>query len=242
MFTEEVALASLQNKMDYCDLHDDVTCHLRTSGTDVCTSFVWEKEFSLLRHLRDHEWLLWADCDALITNFSRPLSSIVDAAGPDHNLIVIEDHNYYNLGVLMLRSGDWAEWLITELLKPRDVIEYSPGAWRDTKSFRDLVAKHPEVISRIKVVEKKRLQSYDMDWDLHDFIYHQPNCKYNLKTKMDGVLDCRRRFLSHSFRISGSPNGIAEYKPRSLALEPDQYVSLSHRLRCLWRRMSQTWS
>jgi hypothetical protein len=49
---------------------------------------VWEKEFSLLRYLRAHEWLIWVDCDALMANLTQSLETIARHAQPSEHLIL----------------------------------------------------------------------------------------------------------------------------------------------------------
>eukprot|EP00959_Pyramimonas_sp_CCMP1952_P004600 96484-Pyramimonas_sp.AAC.1 len=89
MYTVDVVQTSLLNKLDYCSRHIDTTCHLSTESSDKCNSFVWEKEFSLLRHLHLHDWLLWVDCDALMANLTQSLETVAQHAQPTDDLIVI---------------------------------------------------------------------------------------------------------------------------------------------------------
>ena len=89
MYTRELVQSSLLNKLEYCSQQDDTACHLSTRSSDNCNSFVWEKEFSLQRHLHEHEWLLWADCDALMTNLTLSLDSVTKQAQPGDDLLVI---------------------------------------------------------------------------------------------------------------------------------------------------------
>lgn len=41
-----------------------------------------------MRHLHEHEWLLWVDCDALITDPRMPLERLVNMAMDSHEIMV----------------------------------------------------------------------------------------------------------------------------------------------------------
>eukprot|EP00240_Pyramimonas_obovata_P015910 CAMPEP_0118928364 /NCGR_PEP_ID=MMETSP1169-20130426/5628_1 /TAXON_ID=36882 /ORGANISM="Pyramimonas obovata, Strain CCMP722" /LENGTH=292 /DNA_ID=CAMNT_0006870315 /DNA_START=229 /DNA_END=1107 /DNA_ORIENTATION=- len=200
MYTREVVQRSLLNKLDYCSQHGDTTCHLSTNSSDTCNSFVWEKEFMLLRHLHEHEWLLWVDCDALIVNVSLSLDSVSQHAQLNEDLIVYRDRNFYNLGVLMIRSSPWSEWFLRELLNMRDWIEYLGGSWRDQKALTILLDKYPDIHSRIRVVEASVINSYAPRFHPGDFIYHQVNCKYSKAGGKAKINKCQSKFLEQAQR------------------------------------------
>jgi hypothetical protein len=65
-------------------------CHVTAESSDLCTSFKWQKAFALLRHMDEHEWLLWVDGDALISNMSKRLDDIARQALPHEDIIIVK--------------------------------------------------------------------------------------------------------------------------------------------------------
>ncbi|KAF2731856.1 hypothetical protein EJ04DRAFT_609883 [Polyplosphaeria fusca] len=79
------------------------------------------------------EWIFWVDRDTIIMDQCRPTSSFLppdwhtrvadkSQKGPplDVNLIVTKDHNGLNNGVFLLRVGNWALDMFTDILAFRD--------------------------------------------------------------------------------------------------------------------------
>eukprot|EP00242_Pyramimonas_sp_CCMP2087_P015129 CAMPEP_0198217868 /NCGR_PEP_ID=MMETSP1445-20131203/66220_1 /TAXON_ID=36898 /ORGANISM="Pyramimonas sp., Strain CCMP2087" /LENGTH=342 /DNA_ID=CAMNT_0043894703 /DNA_START=302 /DNA_END=1330 /DNA_ORIENTATION=+ len=198
MYTKLVVQTSLLNKLDFCSQHNDTACHLSTESSDKCNSFVWEKEFMLLRHLHEHEWLLWVDCDALMVDLARSLESISQHAQPTEDLIVYRDRNFYNLGVMMIRSSAWSEWFLKTLLEMRDWVEHLGGAWRDQKALTILLHKYPEIHSHIRLVNASAINSYAPRFRPGDFVYHQVNCKYSKAGGKAKINMCQQKFLERA--------------------------------------------
>eukprot|EP00240_Pyramimonas_obovata_P013484 CAMPEP_0118928130 /NCGR_PEP_ID=MMETSP1169-20130426/5457_1 /TAXON_ID=36882 /ORGANISM="Pyramimonas obovata, Strain CCMP722" /LENGTH=256 /DNA_ID=CAMNT_0006870039 /DNA_START=313 /DNA_END=1083 /DNA_ORIENTATION=- len=242
MYTIDVVQTSLLNKLDYCSRHNDTTCRLSTESSERCNSFVWEKEFSLLRHMRLHDWLLWVDCDALMANLTQSLETIAQHAQPTDDLIVIRDHNFYNLGVLMIRSSKWSEWLLKELLDMRDWMEHMRGNWRDQKALTILLKNNPDIHSHIRVVEASVLNSYAASFTPGDFIYHQVNCKQD-PGGLESLVRCREEFLEKAQRIREATregNNLLELPSnRELHLTPSAvWPSFSEAFGCVVRKLA----
>jgi len=242
MYTRDVVQTSLLNKLEYCSQQDDTACHLSTQSSDKCNSFVWEKEFSLLRHLHEHEWLLWADCDAVMTNLTLSLDSVTQQAQPGDDLLVIKDHQFYNLGILMIRSSKWSEWFLREMLSLRDWMESMKGAWRDQKALIVLMKKHPDIRSHIGVVERNSLNSYAVFWRTGDLIYHQVNCKPQPDNLKNGYFPkCRELFMEKA-KWARETATLIHKLPSSAAIEgllktPAVQPNLYERFWCWTRKL-----
>jgi hypothetical protein len=77
----------------------------------------------------------------------------------------------------MIRSSEWSEWFLRELLDMRDWMEHMWGGWRDQKALTILLRDNPDIHSHIRVVEASVINSYAVSFSSGDFIYHQVSVK-----------------------------------------------------------------
>jgi hypothetical protein len=76
----------------------------------------WSKIVALFRQLRQssEDWLLWIDDDAIITNPSIRLGTLIHAYGRGKNIVIAEDAHAdrgipINTGLFLIRNDAWSE-------------------------------------------------------------------------------------------------------------------------------------
>jgi len=259
LFTRETVELSLLNKLDYCALHSATTaCHVTTESDDLCVSFKWQKAFSLLRYMDQHEWLLWVDGDALIANMATPLEYFVRQAQPQEDVILIKDGQFYNTGVMMIRRSSWSKWLLTEMLSLRDWMEWMHGTWRDQKALIILLERYPNIRSHMRIVAGADFNSFPSRYQPGHFVYHQVNCKSHRRPPKEApqhlheeararteakISACRANFTAHARRVRAegralnSSAGFPSAEVLDLREEADAWPSLITSVGCYWRRL-----
>lgn len=111
---------AIENRRRYCARHgyDFISDVPIARDRPAC----WAKIPAILNAFRTHDWVLWADSDALVVNQSRAIEALCD---PAYDLIVQTHDPYYqllgipvaegrrrmpiNTGVFLIRASAWAE-------------------------------------------------------------------------------------------------------------------------------------
>ena len=127
---KELADLTDKNKEEYCERHGygfivkkeppwNVN-HDRSVGND----FAWERPYAILNAMKkwpECEWVLFSDCDAIITNKTITLDRIVDDR---FHVVVAADVNGINCGNILIRNTDigrsFCEAMIASLPAYRD--------------------------------------------------------------------------------------------------------------------------
>ncbi len=135
-----------------------------STGSPAC----WEKIPAILQALRSHEWVLWADSDALVASPERRLEDFCD---PAYDLVMQCPGDYFqrigvnaaaglaampvNSGVFMVQATSWAkEFLQTAYaLKPASTCS---GFWDgigEQEAMAKLLKGKPQDLARIRYVD-----------------------------------------------------------------------------------------
>lgn len=185
MWTPELAIFGQQterNKRAYCEGHGyrfDV-CHERLSDRHPS----WDKLIILRRHLdTEEDWVFWLDADAIYTDLSAELESLIVAAG-DRDMIIATDENGINCGSFGLRSCDWSRRLVESAWAKTEHVNHP---WWEQRAIADLIGQRGED-PRVCVVEKRKLNAYPADWQPGDFILHCPGMSRRHPSQRASVL------------------------------------------------------
>eukprot|EP00903_Cladosiphon_okamuranus_P006685 g6525.t1 len=128
MWPREYSDRSIQNKKGYAALHGyDV---IVATGEDIDRSrpAAWSKLLVLQKHLGSYDYVIFVDIDAFIMNPTFKLEWILDVAqqqketggeeawgaGSESDLIVTQDWNGPNSGVVFVRNSEFSRWLLQE--------------------------------------------------------------------------------------------------------------------------------
>eukprot|EP01138_Halocafeteria_seosinensis_P006524 gb/GECG01006669.1/.p1 GENE.gb/GECG01006669.1/~~gb/GECG01006669.1/.p1 ORF type:complete len:510 (+),score=23.29 gb/GECG01006669.1/:1-1530(+) len=104
---------SFSNKLDYCEAQN-VSCYLHTKSPVYQRPPAWGKVSLVAKHLKDHDWVVWMDCDSFFMNLNISISTfIVNAVKtaefdvvPD--FVVSEDAFMLNTGIFAIRNSEWS--------------------------------------------------------------------------------------------------------------------------------------
>ena len=70
----------------------------------------WSKADAILRHIDDHDYIVWMDSDTLIFNPEKTFESIIAECSPKTQMMACEDigkKSMLNSGVLIIKSHDY---------------------------------------------------------------------------------------------------------------------------------------
>ena len=168
----------------YANLYANVTAHCHTIHQRPQTHPKWEKVIRLRQHEADYDWLLWMDCDADITDYSRPPQqhlSVTQIFGK--NWYMAKDWNGWNTGVFWLRGRG----IHTDILRKWDQTRFKilkNASEQDQAGLKRLGANISEIPSYYlnsypygKLITRKPLQYIFSDyvkyqWFPGDWIRH----------------------------------------------------------------------
>jgi hypothetical protein len=126
----------------------------------------WSKLLAIHNALQEHEWVLWADSDTLISNASLRLEELCDSR---YDLIVqyqefwwklvgIKDgtrHSPINSGVFLIKSSPWSSHFLQESYAQTQYVTHGE-VWDgigDQEAMNHCIRTHPKYRDRIKYVE-----------------------------------------------------------------------------------------
>lgn len=122
----------------------------------------WSKIIALRKNLAKHDWLLWLDADAVITNFDFDARDLCDDA---FDMIITHDHGGFNAGIFLIRNTPICE----EFLERVWAHNISVHHYEQTAMI-EIMKQMPDL--RVKVIPKRLMNSYWFDHRHGDFIFH----------------------------------------------------------------------
>lgn len=159
---ERLGALALENRRLYCRRHGYTFIHEVPVAPDrpAC----WAKIPALLTALEDHEWVLWADSDALILEPWRPLEAFCEAR---YDLVVQDLTRYFetlgldpqegrrampiNTGVFLVRATDWSRRLLRRAYEQEHLISRGE-VWDgigDQEALVAVLGSRPEDLARV---------------------------------------------------------------------------------------------
>lgn len=149
---------------------------------------VWEKIKIIYDNLYNHDWCVWIDCDALITNHTIKLESIID---DNYNFIAANDVHGFNSGVFFIKGKkNWSKEFLeyTWNISPNDEVYSDWPCYNQTqgeqRALKAAIRDNKEP-NKINIVNQKLFNCYlynlynrpettEGNWEIGDFILHLP--------------------------------------------------------------------
>jgi hypothetical protein len=137
-----------------------------------------------------HDWILWCDCDTLITNFHKNIEDIIDEK---YHFYMTKDWNDINGGIFLFKTSPQGLSYFYHL-KEKMYQYASENIYRFGEEQTAMIKTHndPTFIDIIKILPQKTMNSYPYDkvyghpngyldklgfngnWEKGDFIIHIP--------------------------------------------------------------------
>lgn len=171
-------------KQEYCDRYGYKFFVLSDMKYSTITGFN-KIAFSLdlLKTNPDIEWLLFSECDAMITNLSI---SIEDKIDNDYHFIVPVDRLNLNTGNYLVRNTPEGRGYLQMIIDSEE--KYSTAEWAEQQVVIDTIDEFSNIV---KIVPQKYMNSYEQDmydycdvrtdilgnsgsWEPGDWIVHWP--------------------------------------------------------------------
>ena len=185
-----IAEFSLENSKEYAKRHElDVL--VANSDTFPTESFftpkAWVKLAFMLQilEMKQYSWLLWLDCDVLITSLHLPVEPLLDSlnVSHDHDIVVAKDigNSPFNTGVLLVRVSDWTVKTVARALRYAEDPSVREHGWWEQKALHLLYNenKHEEQLKILVVQDRWRLNAFaNLGEERSDsFAWHRVNCR-----------------------------------------------------------------
>ncbi len=191
-YDKELISASLYNKNLYCNRHK-ITCFLENKFNESNLNNKWSKVQSILSHLQFFKYIVWLDCDALITNYNKHFDQLFD---DDYDIITTKDKNGYNFGVIIIKNSNTSYDIFNKMYKQRFKLS-EKSFIQDQKAFKNILEKNPKYKKVIKTINKTMMNSFPFyfkkraNWKKGHFIEHFCDCVTHLKI----FQHCKLHFL-----------------------------------------------
>tara|TARA_B100001989_G_C24551857_1_gene475858 strand:+ start:35650 stop:41955 length:6306 start_codon:yes stop_codon:yes gene_type:complete len=116
LYTPEIsdyAIHSENSIRDYCEKQNYTFYVYRQKLEENCSAN-WSKAQAILRHINDHDYIVWMDSDTLIFNDEKKFEDIISKASRKFIFATkdIGDNSMLNSGVLIFKNHDYVKGLI----------------------------------------------------------------------------------------------------------------------------------
>lgn len=109
----------------------------------------WNKIRAVMNHLSDHEWVIWIDSDAIVTDMDKPLTDIIDQAPNKHFLVCKDPKDWLlNTGVMFFHNSPWTHSMLQRL-------------WAMPKTHHSSGAEQSQLIKLLEHIDRDRVS-----WEL----------------------------------------------------------------------------
>ena len=180
-------------KKEYCDLHGYKFFVLDEMKYSKITGF--NKIHYTLELFKLHpkiEWLLFSECDAMITNFTVRIEDRIDN---DYHFIVPVDRLNINSGNFLARNTEQGRAYLQMIIDKE--AEYTTVEWAEQQVIIDTISDYADVV---KIVPQRYMNSYepqiydycdasrdilgnDAAWQQGDWIVHWPGTHKPVRIK-----------------------------------------------------------
>jgi hypothetical protein len=171
-------------KQEYCNLHGYQFFVLDELKYSSITGF--NKIHYTLEIFNNHpeiEWLLFSECDAMITNFTIKIEDRIDN---DYHFIVPVDRLNINSGNFLARNSEQGRAYLQMIIDSEE--SYKNVEWAEQQVIIDTIEEYQNIV---KIVPQKYMNSYEPDiydycdarfdifgnsgaWESGDWIVHWP--------------------------------------------------------------------
>ena len=180
----DLAALTDATKQQYCDIHGYKFFVLKNLQYSKITGFnKIHFTLDLFQRYPDIEWLLFSECDAMITNLGIDMNEKIDN---NYHFIVPVDRLNINSGNFLARnSRQGRDYLQMIVDRERD---YAEVEWAEQQVIIDTIEQYSDVV---KIVPQRHMNSYEQhmydycdirtdilgtsgQWELGDWIVHWP--------------------------------------------------------------------
>ena len=171
-------------KQQYCDLHGYKFFVLDEMKYSPITGFnKIHYTLELFKLYPDISWLLFSECDAMITNFDVQIEDRID---DDYHFIVPVDRLNINSGNFLVRNSEQGREYLQMIIDSEEA--YKNVEWAEQQVIIDTIDQYSRIV---KIVPQKYMNSYEPEiydycdarfdvlgnsgaWEPGDWIVHWP--------------------------------------------------------------------
>lgn len=152
---EQYASISVKTIEKYAELWN-IDTHIYKHTLDSTREPPWSKIIALKNHLKDYDWLMWIDADAIIVKYDN-FHDIVN--NNDKLFLFTKDENGINSGVFFIRNSE-ESYLYLE--KIYDSTEFINHIWWEQAAIHHLVNTDEAFRNSIGYIDKDIYNSYEI--------------------------------------------------------------------------------
>ena len=160
---------------DYCNKHGygyARDCFPTLQSPEI----VWHRVDAIRQMLKRHDWVVWMDADALITNPDVKFESLITN---DAHMVISRDCNGLNDGIWMVKNSDWSRQILDQIENDRLLYSSPQEAmnfmWQDSTMFRNNITVWPQQrMNAYMMAEYGLSEDQPGQWRSGDFILHLP--------------------------------------------------------------------
>jgi len=117
----------------------------------------------------NYDWLWWIDSDAVITNLSIKLESIISLA-TDEFIIISKNPDIINSGSFLIKNSEKSKKFLSDVYNRKDCINHP---WWEQQAMIKVLERE-EYKNGAKYISQHSLNSMPDVWKKEDFIMHMP--------------------------------------------------------------------
>jgi hypothetical protein len=180
----DLAAITDRSKQEYCNIHGYKFFVLTELKYSTIVGF--NKIHFALELFKQHpeiEWLLFSECDAMITNLTIPIEERIDN---DYHFIIPVDRLNLNSGNFLVRNSEQGRAYLQMIIDKES--DYAKVEWAEQQVIIDTLEEYQDII---KIVPQKYMNSYEPQiydycdarfdilgnsgaWEPGDWIVHWP--------------------------------------------------------------------
>lgn len=180
----DLAAITDQSKQEYCDRHGYQFHVLTEMKYSTITGFnKIHYALDLFQQHSEIEWLLFSECDAMITNQTIKIEDRIDN---DYHFIVPVDRLNLNSGNFLVRNSEQGRAYLQMIVDREE--SYKTVEWAEQQVIIDTIDEYQDIV---KIVPQKYMNSYEPEiydycdarfdilgnsgaWESGDWIVHWP--------------------------------------------------------------------
>lgn len=180
----DLAAITDRSKQEYCDIHGYKFFVLTELKYSTIVGFnKIHFALDLFKKHPDIEWLLFSECDAMITNLTIPIEERIDN---NYHFIIPVDRLNLNSGNFLIRNSEQGRAYLQMIIDKEP--EYANVEWAEQQVIIDTLEEYQDII---KIVPQKFMNSYEPQiydycdarfdilgnsgaWEPGDWIVHWP--------------------------------------------------------------------
>lgn len=174
---KEIGQLTLDSKVEYCKIHGyDFSNYNLHEGYPK--EIGWFKIDIIRERLKDYDWILYCEADAMICNYTIRLEEILDI---NYNFIIAKnsissDWNGINCGVFAVRNSEWSMNFLNKIHNKKEFWHHNQAEQQAIINEFEINTK--EMLENCKIIKNKIFNSYFHEWyeqdnfKMGDFILH----------------------------------------------------------------------